>query len=391
MPPERSLTEQLLELEADLQPTSSQIAQKDWVTTTLQPLLEKHSGGRLSMFGSCENGFWMNGSDVDACLIIRRCTQKQSWVTKLNLVKCLVQSHRLGTAEVVAKARVPVAKVNTSDGMELCDISVNNVAALENSCFVRTFAQLDPRVPSLGRFIKHWASRRRINNRSEGTLSTYTLMLQLFYFLQTRGVPVLPRVSDLLTEDCSAARDALLAQASAAPSAASTGSSASSGGGGGVGGGIGAGAAGGSSFARALNAFARGPELDNDTGELRPLPFLSGFEDIVARTPGLVGRNTESLGDLLHGYFELWGREEFAGGRTVYVYDAEREENELGVLVMRCPLTHNNVNPFTPSVWRAIHSEYGRAAYLLRNGRRFAELCQAAEESPAGRGPRMGR
>merc|ERR1712232_750872 len=86
------------------------------------------------------------------------------------------------------------------DGAELCDISVNNVAALENSRFVSTLAQLDSRVQCLGRLIKHWASRRRINNRSEGTLSTYTLILQMFFFLQTREPPLLPLVTDLLLD-----------------------------------------------------------------------------------------------------------------------------------------------------------------------------------------------
>ena len=31
-----------------------------------------------------------------------------------------------------------------------------------------------------------------------GTLSTYTLILQLFYFLQTRSQPVLPRFREIL-------------------------------------------------------------------------------------------------------------------------------------------------------------------------------------------------
>jgi len=75
----------------------------------------------------------------------------------------------MGTAQIVRGARVPVAKLYDLNGAELCDVSVNNVAALENSRFVGILAELDPRVQRLGRFIKHWASRRRINNRSEGT------------------------------------------------------------------------------------------------------------------------------------------------------------------------------------------------------------------------------
>jgi len=78
-------------------------------------------------------------------------------------------------------------------------------------------------------------------------------------------------------------------------------------------------------------------------------------------------------------------------GTTVFVYDASKEPNDLGVLVMRCPLTGKNVNPFQRSVWQAIHSEFQRAATLLSEGRPFSELCVAADVAPAGCGARASR
>merc|ERR1712039_940607 len=106
------------------------------------------------------------------------------------------------------------------------------------------------------------------------------------------------------------------------------------------------------------------------------------------RFPG-VGRNTESVGELLYGFFQFWAQDAFRGGdegsgQSVYVFDATREVNDLGVLVMRCPLTGKNVNPFTTLVWRAIHAEFERAASLLSRGGSLDELCEAAEEAPAG-------
>merc|ERR1719263_2503694 len=100
--------------------------------------------------------------------------------------------------------------------------------------------------------------------------------------------------------------------------------------------------------------------------------------------------NTESLGQLLHDFFQFWGHEEFRGGsegngQTVLVYDGTREVNDLAALVMRCPLTGKNVNPFTASVWRAIHSEFERAAEILQSGASLDELCEAADESPVNR------
>lgn len=361
------LTSQLLELDARLAPTAEQHARKRWIETSLQPLFERHTGGVLHMFGSCANGFWMNGSDVDACLVVRRCTQRQSWLTKLRLVDCLVRREGLGTAQVVRNARVPVAKLMDKSGVEFCDITVNNVAALENSRFVQTLAHVDPRVISLGRVIKHWASRRQINNRSEGTLSTYTLILQLFYFLQTLAHPVLPLVTDLLVE---------------APSPAQTTTSAFSS----------------TEFFHAVNAIFPGPEMSEASGELRPLPFVTDLAAIRGEGGCFPcgGGNKAQLGELLHGFFRLWGDKAFRGGdegqgQTVRVFDGEREENDLGVLVMRCPLTGKNVNPFTISVWQAIHDEFVRASSLLDQGRGLEELCEAAEEPPVVVQVRSGR
>jgi len=350
------LTQQLEEVDAHLLPTQQQQEQKSWLLDNLKPLLERHTGGVLQMFGSCANGFWMNGSDVDACLVVRRCASRQSWFTKLRLVQCLVERECMGTAQIVRGARVPVAKLYGKKGAELCDISVNNVAALENSRFVGIMAELDPRVQRLGRFIKHWASRRRINNRSEGTLSTYTLILQLCYFLQTREPPVLPRVKDLLVDPLA-----------------------------------------GQNESRSVNTAAPSPEMDELSGELRQLPFLTDVAAIQKERRFFQDdRNTESHGELLHGFFKFWGQELFRGGgeeggQTVMVYDGSRELNDLGVLVMRCPLTGKNVNPFTTTVWWAIHAEFKRAATLLSRQQSLAELCEAAGESPAGCGPRGGQ
>eukprot|EP00927_Polykrikos_kofoidii_P060451 TRINITY_DN55430_c0_g1_i1.p1 TRINITY_DN55430_c0_g1~~TRINITY_DN55430_c0_g1_i1.p1 ORF type:complete len:501 (+),score=78.93 TRINITY_DN55430_c0_g1_i1:111-1613(+) len=350
------LSRQLEELDVQLVPTDEQYSRKRWLEDNLKPLLERHTGGVLHMFGSCENGFWMKGSDVDVCLVVRRCTQRQSWVTKLRLVDSLVRRERIGFAEVVRGARVPVAKVFDNEGLDLCDVSVNNTAALENSRFVQTLSHLDPRTRILGRFIKHWASRRRINNRSEGTLSTYTLILQLIYFLQTREAPVLPLVTELLVEPMMP-----LEQTS------------------------------GSSDVRAVNQLpqASEPEVSEATGELRSLLFLTDSDAIIGESGRFRGQNSEGVGELLAGFFRMWGAERFRGGdggngQTVSVFDGTVEENDLGVLVMRCPLTGKNVNPFTTTVWVAIHGEYQRAASLLEGGGMLEELCAAAEEPPAG-------
>ncbi|CAJ1362661.1 unnamed protein product, partial [Effrenium voratum] len=89
-------------------------------------------------------------------------------------------------------------------------------------------------------------------------------------------------------------------------------------------------------------------------------------------------------------YRQEFGVGEDGNGQTVYVYDASQEINDLGVLVMRCPLTGKNVNPFTTEVWRSIHAEFVRAASLLQAGHSLQELCEPAEALPSGCGHRGG-
>jgi len=339
-----ALTSELEQHDLSVQPPAEQYERKRWLLDTLRPVLAKHTGGDLHVFGSCANGFWVKGSDIDTCLMIKRCQQRASCLTKLRLVQCLVRREKIGAVQVVP-ARVPVAKILDENSEEMGDLCVNNVAAIENTMFVATFASLDPRVPPLGRFIKHWAKLRGINERSQGTLSTYTLILQLFYFLQTRSQPVLPRFREILHPGLPDDADGV----NAAP--APTGSGGAS--------------------------VSSGPGKWNEMlGELRPLPFSTDVEQIL-RT--FATQNHETLGELIFKFFALFGGDCFHGGsegRTVTVSDAGCEPNDLGVLVLKCPLTWKNVNPMTIDVWQSVHSEFRRAAELLQQGASLADLCE---------------
>ncbi|CAM9858125.1 unnamed protein product, partial [Choristocarpus tenellus] len=59
------------------------------------------------------------------------------------------------------------------------------------------YSEADPRVKALAYVVKHWAKCRRINNASEGTLSSYGYLLCLLHFLQTRDPPVVPNLQAL--------------------------------------------------------------------------------------------------------------------------------------------------------------------------------------------------
>jgi len=131
-------------------------------------------------------------------MIIPRCNNKIKIINKLKAAKSILgrAMKSSGTVElsIVENARIPVLKLKKSNSPEV-DISVNNISGIENSLLVKTWCQMDPRFVSLARCIKHWAKRRGINDRSKGTLSTYTILLQIVYFLQNCDAPILAKFS----------------------------------------------------------------------------------------------------------------------------------------------------------------------------------------------------
>ena len=76
-----------------------------------------------------------------------------------------------------------------------CDISVNNVLAIANSRLIGQYVACDKRLLTLGTIVKAWAANRGINDRSRGTLSSFSLILMLVSFMQ--DLSLLPSLQDL--------------------------------------------------------------------------------------------------------------------------------------------------------------------------------------------------
>merc|ERR1712137_269173 len=76
-----------------------------------------------------------------------------------------------------------------------CDISVNNTLAIHNSRLVAQYLMVDLRMRPLAIFLKAWARAQNINDRSQGTLSSFALTLMLIHHLQRECV--LPSLQNL--------------------------------------------------------------------------------------------------------------------------------------------------------------------------------------------------
>jgi len=76
------------------------------------------------------------------------------------------------------------------------DVVLNNLPEIGSSRFIAAYESVDPRFAMLCRVVKYWARQRLINDPLTGTLSTFSLVLMVINFLQSRRV--LPTLSIMI-------------------------------------------------------------------------------------------------------------------------------------------------------------------------------------------------
>jgi DNA polymerase sigma len=129
----------------------------------------------------------------------RKVPLSEEQALKKNYVSQLTQflgKHHMRNVKPLFNARVPIVKFVDPDSGLNCDICVNNILAVHNTHLLRTYASLDIRCAQLIYVVKYWASMREINQPYHGTLSSYSYVLLTINYLQTLPNPVLPVLQD---------------------------------------------------------------------------------------------------------------------------------------------------------------------------------------------------
>ncbi|KAF0291378.1 Poly(A) RNA polymerase, mitochondrial [Amphibalanus amphitrite] len=187
-------------------------------------LLERALAGlfpaaRVRPFGSSANGFGRHDCDVDLILELApeaaaQPSQRLAFQTLaakkdsrtqvqryLNFLADLLVSLMPGCSQVrrILKARVPIVKYTQSLTGVDCDLSMmRNGIHMTELLFI--WSQLDTRVAPLVRAVRHWAEKVHLTTCVSGSgrfISNFGLTLLVIYFLQTRPVPLLPSVNEL--------------------------------------------------------------------------------------------------------------------------------------------------------------------------------------------------
>ncbi|NWZ96815.1 GLD2 polymerase, partial [Nesospiza acunhae] len=211
------LSKQVLELFQVCQQQAIDLDRKELCRTELQREIQLiFPQSRLFLVGSSLNGFGTRTSDGDLCLVIKeepipkffinfnttfQVNQKTEARCILSLVQKLFSTKLCNYIErpQLIRAKVPIVKfrdkkLNTM--MLHCfflpnsnvdfDLNVNNVIGIRNTFLLRSYAFIENRVRPLVLVIKKWASFHDINDASRGTLSSYSLVLMVLHYLQSK-------------------------------------------------------------------------------------------------------------------------------------------------------------------------------------------------------------
>ncbi|GIL83276.1 hypothetical protein Vretimale_11362 [Volvox reticuliferus] len=90
------------------------------------------------------------------------------------------------------KARTPIVKMTVISTQTRVEVTINNLLAISNTCMLRDYCEIDPRLRQLALLVKHWARIRSVNDAYRGSLSSYAYVLLCIWLLQQRQPAILP-------------------------------------------------------------------------------------------------------------------------------------------------------------------------------------------------------
>jgi len=180
---------------------------QDTITAVLSEEKEMFKGFDIVPYGASTHGLFIKGySDYDYCI---RC--KDLAVPHREAIECIAKGLRAlqgkcDSVRVVESVKESVhghylediehiVFVDKGTGRSV-DVVLNNLPEIGSSRFIAAYDSIDPRFALLCRVVKYWARQRKINDPLKGSLSTFSLVLMVINFLQSRRV--LPTLSIMI-------------------------------------------------------------------------------------------------------------------------------------------------------------------------------------------------
>ncbi|VUZ99034.1 nucleotidyltransferase, putative [Plasmodium vivax] len=305
---------------------------KEEIYFLLKSAIMPNLKGKIYFVGSCENHIWIKNSDIDCCIVVENCEDKNSYLYILKVIKSAINLIYPSLTVNIIKASVPIAKIYREQN-NICDISINNTVAIVNTKLVSSLCNTDERVTIINRVIKYWAKQKNINNRSQGTFSSYALFLLTYYFLQNLETPLLPPYKSIERENAS-------------------------------------------SFEINSEYFFLQDDVE--------MPFYTDAGDIKSKldTPR---KNEDDVSKLLYGFFEFYSRSSCRNGITLDVYNNQIIENKDMTANIFCPITKRIVNTYSINTWKKMFQKILAAHERLKGGKSLDVICEETKNTTPNR------
>ncbi|KAF6035255.1 hypothetical protein EB796_006438 [Bugula neritina] len=209
--------------QTELLPKDSQLRDK-YVDEILACIRRQYRDARLELYGSSRNGFGTGSSDLDICMtftgdweptcilccrycaadiVLHFCSPEDTRQIIRNVSKLLYSVDHLRDINPLLFAKVPIVKFSSLKYRLETDLSLYNVLAKRNTKMLYRYSQIDERVRTLGYAAKEFVKNCGIGDASRGSLSSYTYVIMMIYYLQQCDPPVLPVLQQLHQGDVS--------------------------------------------------------------------------------------------------------------------------------------------------------------------------------------------
>ena len=120
---------------------------------------ERFKNSSINIYGSSNNGFGTDSSDMDLCLVDSSIKVEEVLDLADEVCSILEEMKMNDVDKSRLHARIPVIRFDDPvTGIE-CDLCFNNVLPIRNTFLLKTYSFIDKRVRVLGIIIKKWYVR----------------------------------------------------------------------------------------------------------------------------------------------------------------------------------------------------------------------------------------
>lgn len=117
---------------------------------------DRFKDSTINIYGSSNNGFGTDGSDIDLCLVDKSIKSDEVLGLADEVCSILEEMNMVDVDKGRLHARIPVIRFEDPVTGIQCDLCFNNILPIRNTFLLKTYSFVDKRVRVLGIIIKKW-------------------------------------------------------------------------------------------------------------------------------------------------------------------------------------------------------------------------------------------